>query len=349
MRCLIFGDLQISFKRPDYMRYLEGSLSFIRSLIRTQTPDLVVNLGDTLDTFGVVDVRDLVWSYEQMSQISQEAEDVGAEYWVLKGNHDCADKKGECTALDVFKDIDNMVYFPKSSNTDIKGVNVAVLPWTDDRKDIWTREVCETVLPHTEIVFGHIEWKGCRMTPTFVSTDGVDPDEFHRKFPKAVVFNGHYHQPARVGPVYLVGSPLNKDFNDVEAEEPRGALLYDTETKVAIRCGNDSSYKCLSLFLQDGNLQRIEEIPLKDRANLKLKVYVPRTKLQRASEIGEGFLWYACYPLDSDRVDVEKVAEVRVSSTPAEIVEKAVQASTADYNRDLLMKFGAEAFSPPVS
>lgn len=334
LKVLMFGDLQVSCKNRDYMDNLDSTAAYLCETIRAVQPDLVVNMGDTFDTFGVVDVQDLVWVYQFSRLVANRSR---GNYWVIGGNHDACDKSGLYSGLDILRDIPGLTLF--RNNPDIVS-KFLIVPYTREQVPI-------NDLPKGSIagVFGHAEWKGCKVTPSFVSPDGYDIGEFASAYPDALIFNGHYHNPDQLGPLTLVGSPLHKDFND-DPSLDRGFVLWDTDTGKIERISNPYSYRCLDVEYHDlpSLTEHLESFQNVQR--YKMKVRVPSSLVDGAKDIcsGMGFLWSAVYPLESKYDELPEDVGVRITSTPEEVINQGISLAGEGYDKDLLLSSGRKAF-----
>jgi hypothetical protein len=348
MKILFYGDLQINGRRPDYMTYLQRTLLHLCEVCEAEKPDVIVNLGDVMDTKNLVDVEDLVWGWRWMKHISSlvPQENPGhwspkPRHWVLKGNHDLADKHGSVASVQVMEDDHTRICMEPELITH-KGVKFLIIPYTEQTEQ--TYQWIEALPQTPDVIIGHVDWIGCRLTPAYVSTHGFQIDWFAKRFPGVPIFNGHYHHPMDYAPLTLVGSPLHKDFNDVIGPQARGFTIYDTDTKEIRRVGNPHTFYCLQLqYMTEEELEQGAVALRDEREDLRVKVFVPNRLLEDAKDLFSGFLWSAVVPLDSDVVSVQTSA-LTVQSSPAEVLARGIEAATEDYDRDLLEATGREVF-----
>jgi hypothetical protein len=333
------------------MRFLTGALESLEQAIHTHQPDLVINLGDMFDTKHLVSVDDLVYGWEWSKRIGKAVHrcDAWKRHWVLKGNHDISDKHGDRASVQVLEDETTHVFMDSRITVSPPGPNVLVLPYTEDidsiYKETWRNAPGGELDP--DVIIGHVDWIGCRLTPSYVSKAGCDPAWFEKKYPGVPIFNGHYHHPMDLGDLHMVGSPVHKDFNDVVGEIQRGFTLWDDETGETTRIQNPSTYYCTQLTLTTE--QEINEWSAKLAAHkhvLRVKVFVPQALLDEAKSAFGDFLWNTVQPVDSEAIRAIHTSGVSVQSTASEIVTKGVDESDPQvYDRELLAKFGRKAFS----
>lgn len=339
MRILFYGDLQINRRRPEYMQQLKNCMTHLRETIRERAPDLVVNLGDVMDTKSLVDVEDLVWGYYQMREIAG----VSKEHYILKGNHDLSDRKGEYASVQVM-DSDSRVFMNPEYVEYKNGTNILVLPYTEDIDS--TYKWLSDFNPDLDLIIGHVDWIGCRLTPAYVSKSGFDQSWFQRIWRDVPIFNGHYHHPMDVGNLHLVGSPLHKDFNDVLGTIERGYTLWDSSTGHVERITNPHTYYCLQLTYESMEALEHGWRQLREMAGiLRVKVFVSNELLDDAKEMFGGFLWSSIIPLDSSAIRMEHTSQLNLQSTPSEVLKKGVDAAPGDYDKATLYALGQKAFA----
>lgn len=344
MKILLYGDLQINGKNSDYMRFLYGSMQNMLEVINNEKPDLVVNLGDLMDTKHLISVEDLVWAWN----INQQIERICKSHLILKGNHDVSDRNGDVSTVQVF----NSSVTKAVTNFDEMYFNTKrfiSIPYTRDIESV-KRDLRSISNPEDIVaIFGHVDWIGCRLTPSFVTNHGLDPDEVMEMFPNSHIFNGHYHHPFSMDRLHFVGSPLHKDFNDVLGEVPRGFTLFDTETKSVRRIENSSTYYCVSVPV--GTVESMETFVsgVSDmKSRIKVKVSVPNSLVDEASDVFDGFLWKSIIPRDSEVVSIYGGTGLGILSSSKEIVSKAIESSPDNLDRGILESIGNVIFSPQV-
>src|SRR5882672_4239133 len=100
MKILFYTDIHVSCVHRDYSKFLDATMTYLESLVKEHKPDILVNLGDTLDTFGTLDVRDGVKAAEYLQRLS-DALPSGSVHVILRGNHDTADKEGKLSSAEL--------------------------------------------------------------------------------------------------------------------------------------------------------------------------------------------------------------------------------------------------------
>lgn len=346
MKILFFSDIHVNFRHRTYMGFLERTLEEIRK--DAEGMDLVFNLGDTTDTFGVVDIRDLLFAQEHTGY--HRFKGGGAGLYTLRGNHDTGDKLGEQSTLPLFLllshqfGFEDMAVFTPFDGEDQP--RFLIVPHTRDYPAVYEFLLEAKGRGPVTAVLTHTDWLGCRLTPQYVSKEGLEPAWFQANLPGVPVFAGHYHTPMNVGPVHIVGSPLYATFNDRAEGIPRGWLKWDTESGEIVRVTNPHTYECHSVRAKGKKELKKSREGFEGKENrCKVKVYVPKRLFDDAQELYSGFLWSGVYPLENDAEGVEFESKVDLNTEPEAMVERAVKGADAVYDKTLLRKYGEEAFS----
>lgn len=348
MKILFYGDLQVNHNRTDYMKCLQGALGLLHQIILERRPDLVVNLGDLMDTKHIVSVDDLVWAFKWSRVIGHAAAQVNGHptdrrHWILKGNHDISDKRGDFATVQVMEDEFTKVCMTHGLYA-VDGKTFYVMPYTEDIEGL-QESLKQAETADVKGIFGHVDWLGCRLTPTWTSKKGLDPAWVMERFPDTPVFNGHYHHPMSVGNVFFVGSPLHKDFNDILGEVERGFSLWDTEKGEIERIANRNTFYCMNLRYETEKQMKDSYAVLQPLAEqLRVKVSVPHKLVEEAKEMFGEFLWISIQPIESGQQGVYHTTQVSVTDSPSEIVKRGVESAPDQYDRKLLERMGAEAF-----
>jgi hypothetical protein len=224
--------------------------------------------------------------------------------------------------------------------------DVLILPYARDQEAM-VGNISRVDFSKIRAVFGHIDWYGCKLTPSFVTDFGLKPDEFLAKLaPGARIFNGHYHHPQDLGRFHLVGSPLHCDFNDVLGTIERGFTFWDTDTDKVERIVNHSTYYCLTLAFstEEEAYKASKDLePMKDR--IRAKISVPSKIVDITSKAFDGFLWKSVIPADSTVASIFSGTGLKICSSPAEVIQRGVEAAPDGLDREALQKIGEGIFS----
>jgi hypothetical protein len=348
MKILFYGDLQVNFANAEYMSFMERTMNTLEQLVEEEKPDLLINLGDTTDTFGTVSVKDLVWAHRRLKRLSalmrKHTTGPASMHWILMGNHDVSDHACEYSTTELMEGADCIPFTKPVVNA--YGLGVNMFPFTEDMDEV------RGLLPDckgTICSAGHIDWLGAKVTPTFVSTSGLDVAEYAEITNHVPFFQGHYHMPSDTPPLYVVGSPLHKDFNDDIVEIPRGFTWYDSDEGHISRIQNFNTYYTIKVKA-DSEEEVIRQYlaVMNDPGAItrtKVRIYCPSSAVEYAKEVFSSALSCSVIPTDTGKSDVDHAVAVSLTTPVGEVVNHAVEAAdSSTYDRETLMKYGREVF-----
>lgn len=184
-------------------------LTWINKFIEEQKPDLVVNLGDALDTHAVIRSEAI---NELMSHIYYVV-DLGIPYVYIKGNHDqYSPKDSKYHALLPFKNRIANLHIVDASQ-DLFGMTF--VPYLANGNDFpkKTQPIC----------FAHQTFLGADYGP-INALEGVDANTISAD----IIISGHIHKKHNLGKVVYVGSPYSQDASDVN--QIKGISIFDSDT-----------------------------------------------------------------------------------------------------------------------
>lgn len=197
LKCLLVGDshLKISILE-DAKKYIEQLLT----LIKENSYDQVILLGDQFDTFAIVRSEILsVWTsfFRQVSLTK-------TGIICLTGNHDMAGADGGTHPMEPFEHYENVkvVQSPEAH----QGIYFA--PFYRDNAAF---EKMAKDLPEGSILFCHQSVDGCEFENGFYDPSGVSPDCMSHL---SSVISGHIHRRQNIRNVWYPGTPFQHSFSD---------------------------------------------------------------------------------------------------------------------------------------
>lgn len=184
-------------------------LTWVNKLIAEEKPDIVVNLGDALDTHAII--RSEVLN-ELMNHVYHVI-DLGIPYIYVSGNHDYyTPKDSKYHALLPFKGrINNL--FVVDEPQDLFGMTF--VPYLADGNTF-----PKTTLP---ICVAHQTFLGADYGP-INALEGVDAETISAD----IIISGHIHKRHQLGKVTYVGSPYSQEASDVN--QIKGISIFETDT-----------------------------------------------------------------------------------------------------------------------
>lgn len=207
---MFIGDPHI---RHTHLKEGADLLAWIESVADEHRPDLIVNLGDTLDTHSIIrsEVLSLVNSHVRR------VVDMKIPMVMVLGNHDMW--KPNCSkfhALEVFKGIKGITV--ADSVVELDGVTyVPYLPDLSDWPEI-----------KTSIAVTHNTFLGADYGFTTATRDCIDIDA--TVFLADIVVSGHIHkrQSLRNGSIIYPGTPTSLTASD--ANQTKGLMFLNTQS-----------------------------------------------------------------------------------------------------------------------
>lgn len=235
MKCVIFSDLQANNYRS-YAHYQGGYnsrlleivdvLRQIREYMNDHSIDTFFFLGDLFDPRIKIDVEILYLIGKEFKQW------IRFTGYFLLGNHDKYEESDEVQTNPLEIMLNNKFNIVSDAQYCIG--NVLMIPYRTSREkfiadiDMFRSSIKEsldkyTLMIHQGIVDITLPNERCARSSgsasNLIATDDVS--DF------GVVFTGHWHGARKKKNVYVVGSPLQFDFNDIGEE--RGFIVYDTD------------------------------------------------------------------------------------------------------------------------
>lgn len=226
IKVLIYADNQVmptneysSILPSGYTTLLEQhrkTYAWIAEQVADLKPDMVVNLGDTIETQGFVDTLTLNVITEGLGKVAAVCKLLGIKHYQILGNHDIKTLKPLIHSLPQFPVVEDFLYLKKE--------DILFQSYTENFDAFKGR--LEKKNPAW--VFTHVDAKGSLLFKGLFGK-GFDP----RWLPsECTVFNGHHHVPHTMNnsigqPVWInVGSCMYHNHKDKAVpDQPRGILL----------------------------------------------------------------------------------------------------------------------------
>lgn len=201
MSILCIGDIHIKTNNTHLVDLLEHQ---IVEHVQNKGIELVILLGDILDTFERIHTQALNRAYQLIDSIRQHA-----KLYILVGNHDYINNQQFLTNqhwMNALKDWKNVVVV----DTVIIYQNMLFVPYVPVKRFAEALETQSQIDWKTaSYIFAHQEFKGCKMG-AIISSEG---DEWELEWP--MIISGHIHdrqQPQKN--IYYIGASLQNSFGD---------------------------------------------------------------------------------------------------------------------------------------
>jgi DNA repair exonuclease SbcCD nuclease subunit len=338
---LLFSDLHIHPHKKSLNR-LEDCLKIIPWVFEEAKKNNVKNIifgGDFFHDRHKIDIYTYQRAYDTLSQ---SIKNTNINIWLLLGNHDLwFYENSDISSVYPFASINGVHVISKPSRIKIDSLNWDFLPFTQN--PINSLKILNEFPGEKQCLIGHIALnqakmhKGVYASDIVVEHEGdltpVDSDIFSEY---EQVFLGHFHSEQKINSkVEYIGSPLQLSFG--EAFEEKHLIILDDKTRKKKYIKNDFSPKHLILTKEeiekydlDGNFVQllVDDMSSVDILNLK-KNLINENKIvdfkikQNKSKKTQ--------PVD----DIKDVIY-----NEKEMLEKYVNQSKTDLDKDLLVKIG---------
>lgn len=214
VKVLAIGDPHIKYK------YLDIASEFVEACLgkaRDVEPDIIVVLGDILDTHNIVRVQ----PHKIASRFLMELGKIAKTYLII-GNHDLMNQTEFLSDNHIFSnwnevsDVTNVEIVDKPINVKIKNFTFTMCPYVSPGRFVEAlntmyreeSDLCE-MWEFSDCIFCHQEFRGAKHG-VFESTIG---DEWERDNP--YVISGHIHEHQYIGDnIFYTGSSYQHSFNE---------------------------------------------------------------------------------------------------------------------------------------
>lgn len=203
MSLLCVGDVHIKPNNTHLVDLLEQQ---ILQYIQTHSVEMVILLGDILDTFERLHTQTLNRAYQLVHSIRKHC-----LIAILVGNHDYINNQQFLTTqhwMNAMKDWKNVYVVDYTMKLTINQLDLVFVPYVPPGRFKDALNVV-TDWKSATYIFAHQEFKGCKMG-AIISSDG---DEWTLEYP--MVVSGHIHDNQRPQPnIYYIGASIQNSFGD---------------------------------------------------------------------------------------------------------------------------------------
>lgn len=327
MKIIVFSDIQfnpwpefsktlsngLNSRFQDQLNVLEEvfehaiSLSKHDEVILVHTGDLFESMTEKIDKSTFLTVFELFRSFSSKGILT----------FLLVGNHDWLDRTETIHILKPFQEIDHTVVIDEPFHYKYtEDVGLVFVPFT--RQGF--KEKLDSLVTGFKMdrmyAFTHQGVNGAMVGPRDIPLkDEYNPSDF-RLDVFSLVFNGHYHKPQSfANGLYVVGSPLQKDFG--ERNDAKGFWILDTKetptTPVFVKTHGPRFYKI--------EITKEGDITLPD------------------SFCPTDFLWVVYSGVGEDRIkEVFDPSEINLSNVRFECVKKNEARTRTDISISMTVK-----------
>ncbi len=349
MKILMYGDLHFQDKGTHEVQFNGQTLPakgingeclatcfWIAALIRTVKPNVVVNMGDLIESAGQLDMYTLYSMMEGIHAVDDACTGVGGKHIILVGNHDQADFDGKYHVCKIFAGRIQVV-----DGIDLH-LDMAFISYRRNPELIQTmvqsaRDVGSNYL------FLHTDIKGARLRGSTLARDGMDADFVEAK----AIFVGHHHHPQIIGTrTHCIGSCMYHDYRDSVVDAPRGVVIFDTETGEHERVANPYTSVFWNVDVKtEADLALIPQRPEGFQGRLNLRLRTATELLEQVKGVASQWPGVQIVPISHDSI-VPRV-QIDPKDSPLEVLEKHIDSEAPeDLDNDTLKNLGKEVFVP---
>ena len=284
MRIIMYSDLHIK-ESSTYIGFnsIDGNglskelnnfirgIEFVKDSIMKLKPDIVFNLGDTVNIVDRLSIRELM-VLSKIKEIQDACDFLSIPHIILQGNHDIFSFSGlssedriiNSSEISIGCILSNMCtqYVSQITDYTYNDVKFSLIPYLPVSK-----ELIQAYQDNgADIIMTHNEFKGS------VYENGINSDSSLSVTKKVPVFSGHIHKPQVTGNIRYVGSLISIRFD--RNIGPHGIGLYDTETKEYLQIENTYSRQ----YVKCKNLEELMQLD-PDRYLIKLQTKESKDKV----------------------------------------------------------------------
>ena len=140
---------------------------------------------------------------------------------MITGNHDLFYKnRTDVSSVSIFEGRKNIKIMSEMTTKEMSGKTVTFIPWGQDI----------TKCPKSDVIFGHLEINGFRMSPGKVAEGRLTPKQLTSK--SKLTFSGHFHlrdeRDYKTSKIIYIGSPFQQNWG--ERSNIPGYYILDMKT-----------------------------------------------------------------------------------------------------------------------
>ena len=191
---------------------------FVADAIRQHDVDLVFCLGDLFHNTDFQTARTLHASHLFLGKIRSACELVGAEHYIIAGNHDTFSEECGITS------ISNLGFYfteivSEPTVVEIRGFKVLVLPFSSNIDSI--RDQIDSYQDSVDLIVTHMDFAGATYESGQQSNSMLSPES------RVPIISGDIHMRSDVGNVHYTGSLIQNRFNRPDLSTAGGITLFD--------------------------------------------------------------------------------------------------------------------------
>ncbi len=217
VRILVIGDLHVE---KSNLNIYKDVFEEILTLIDEINPDMVVSLGDSLDSHERIFMRSLTTVTNFYLKVAKKVKSV----IIIIGNHDRENNRDFMSSIHPFVGLigqKNITVVDKTTYEEIDNCKFLFIPYVPNGRFHEALAEIEyypitfakdggkqsKVVPN--LIFAHQEFRGATLAKNIVSSKG---DGYSSDMPPCI--SGHLHDYHQVGNILYAGTPMQHDFDE---------------------------------------------------------------------------------------------------------------------------------------
>lgn len=207
MKVLTIGDPHFKADNVLACKHLHSETEI---LLKNETPDVVVVLGDILHTHEKINMHCLCSAIDYLKMLQDYCVKTNGILIILIGNHDRSNQNVFMTDDHAFKALDlweatHVVW--KTTEIKFKNFKFIAVPYVSPGRFLEALDGFD--FKSANLIFAHQEFKGAKMGIT-ISEEG---DSWNEDFP--LVVSGHIHDYSKINKnIIYTGTPMQHGFNE---------------------------------------------------------------------------------------------------------------------------------------
>lgn len=318
------------------------SFEWMYGVFSEKHTELILNCGDMTSS-------DSITSEENSALSKCLSYSTGIPEIHLLGNHDIKDVGKNFSSIDLLSGYPYIKIIREYCVLKEYGTPLVMIPYISDRDSLDRIQVELSFTDMPCIVFSHVGYLGDGLLNGngFIDTSGLDKDIILSNSNVRQIFNGHLHNPLRVGRYCQIGSLIGNGFGDSYSYSVPRILIYDTETNETEAVRNP--HAVLFYKVKADSFTALKDSLAKIKNPSCLQVTVPLSLREKVS----GFLaaHQEDYSLVEFRVKSDIIAnsDSELSESDSQILEKIEKISDNKSVLELLKLFTENADSLPAA
>lgn len=258
----------------------------------------------------------------------------GVKVYILIGNHDLLNEKGDAHSLNFLRPYATILDTP--GKLVIPGLTAYYIPYQNELGKV--RRAFEAI-PKGELVIMHQGILGAYMGEYVVDKTSVAPEELV----DWKVISGHYHRHQTVGTVTYIGSPYSTTFAEAGDGVKGFQILFENGSmrQVPTNLRKHTIIETDILTCTEANEAGADPFPIPGVTDvIWVKLSGPAVELDQISKKQFGLAWFGHqnYRLDRIPTDVEVKLEKLETMTPDEMIDELIEQNEPCMKQDRYLK-----------